>query len=39
MVRSLSSDNVIFNYRSFFSREVLRKRKGLGTSYGASLSL
>jgi hypothetical protein len=32
-------NNVMFSYCSFFSREVLRKRRGLNTSRGASLSL
>jgi hypothetical protein len=35
MVRS----DVMFSYRSFFSREVLGKRKDLSTFCGTSLSL
>jgi hypothetical protein len=32
-------NDVMFSYRSFFSREVLGKRRGLSIFCGASLSL
>jgi hypothetical protein len=31
-------NDVMFSYRSFFSREDLGKKRGLSTSCGASLS-
>jgi hypothetical protein len=38
MIRNLNSNDVMFSYCSFFSREVLEKRRDLSTSRGVSLS-